>query len=198
MRAGQLFLEVAHSPDATAPTLTAAAIPPLEEAHALRPADLDCSALLSDAYVGAGRFEEAQELLQKTIATFKGRRARELSALYHRLARISEMVGDKPGELQNLTTALDMDAQNGVVASELAYLAMELTNYEVAQRALRAITMLKVAAPLPKALAYQHLGEIARQQGDTKRAMMLLKRAIDDDPTLESARALLDALQTAG
>ena len=198
MRAGQIFLELAQDPASTAQIGLPAAIQPLEEAHALRPADLDCAALLSDAYVGAGRFDESADLLQKTIATFKGRRARELSALYHRLARIAEMLGDKPQELQHLTTALDMDAQNGVVASELASLAMEIQNWDVAQRALRAVTMLKTQAPLPKALAYQHLGEIARQQGDSKRAMMLLKRAIDDDPTLESARALLDALQSEG
>lgn len=198
MRAGQLFLEHAQDPAQTQEMGVAAAIPPLEEAHALRPTDLDCAALLSDAYVGGGRFDEAQDLLLRTIGTFKGRRARELSALYHRLARVSEMLGDKIAELQHLTTALDMDAQNGVVASELAYLAMELGNLDVAQRALRAITMLKLPAPLPKALAYQHLGEIAKQQGDVKRAMMLLKRAIDDDPTLQSARALLDAIQAEG
>ncbi len=198
VRAGQLFLEHAQAPDATQQAGVHAAIAPLEEAHALRPADLDCAALLSDAYVGSGRLEEANDLLQRTIATFKGRRARELSALYHRLARISEIAGDKNAELSNLVTALDMDAQNGVVASELAYLAMEVGNLEIAQRALRQVTMLKTTSPLPKALAYQYLGEIARQQGDTKRAMMLLKRAIDDDPTLQSARALLDALQAEG
>jgi tetratricopeptide (TPR) repeat protein len=195
MRAGQLFLEHAQDPSQTQEVGVANAVAPLEEAHALRPTDLDCAALLSDAYVAAGRFDEAQDLLQRTIGTFKGRRARELSALYHRLARVAEILGDRNVELQHLTTALDMDAQNGVVASELAYLAMELQNLDVAQRALRAITMLKVPAPLPKALAYQHLGEIARQQGDVKRAMMLLKRAIDDDPSLQSARTLLDALQ---
>ncbi len=198
LRAGQLFLELSQDPDQTAQIGTGAAVAPLEEAHALRPTDLDCAALLSDAYVSAGRFEEAQELLTRTIGTFKGRRARELSALYHRLARVAEVLGDKTAELQHLTTALDMDAQNGVVASELAYRAMELGNLEVAQRALRAITMLKQPAPLPKALAYQHLGEIARQQGDVKRAMMLVKRAIDDDPTLESARQLLETLQAGG
>jgi tetratricopeptide (TPR) repeat protein len=195
MRAGQLFLEHAQDPAQTQEVGVASAIAPLEEAHALRPTDLDCAALLSDAYVGAGRFDEAQELLQRTIGTFKGRRARELSALYHRLARVAEILGDKNAELQHLTTALDMDAQNGVVASELASLAMEVQNLDVASRALRAITMLKQPAPLPKALAYQYLGEIARQQGDVKRAMMLLKRAIDDDPSLQSARVLLDALQ---
>lgn len=195
MRAGQLFLEYAQDPSQTQEVGVAAALPPLEEAHALRPTDLDCAALLSDAYVGTGRFDEAQELLQSTIGTFRGRRARELSAIYHRVARVAEVLGDRDAAMQSLTTALDMDAQNGVVASELAYLAMELQNYDLAQRALRAITMLKTPAPLPKALAYQHLAEIARHQGDSRRAMMLVKRAIDDDPALETARALLEALQ---
>jgi tetratricopeptide (TPR) repeat protein len=194
VRAGQLFLEAAADPNSGNPD-PGDAIPALEEAHALRPGDLDCAALLSDAYASANRLEEAQELLQRTIGTFKGRRARELSALYHRLARIAEMFGDRNAELGHLTTALDMDAQNGVVASELAYLSLELGNLEVAQRALRQITMLKVPAPMAKAIAYQHLGEIARQQGDVRRAMMLLKRAIDDDPTLEEAKQLLDQLQ---
>jgi tetratricopeptide (TPR) repeat protein len=198
VRAGQLMLEAAAEASSTQAADGSAAIPPLEEAHALRPSDLDCAALLSDAYTSAGRLEEAQELLLRTIGTFKGRRARELSALYHRLARIAEVVGDQAAELQHLVTALDMDAQNGVVASELAYLAMEHGNFDIAQRALRQITMLKVAAPLPKALAYQYLGEIARQQGDNRRAMMLLKRAIDDDPSLEDAKLLLDQLQAEG
>jgi tetratricopeptide (TPR) repeat protein len=175
-----------------------ASVGPLEEAHALRPTDLDCAALLSDAYVISDRLEEAHDLLQTSIASFKGRRARELSPLFHRVARIAEAMGDKALEMQHLTTALDMDGQNGIVASELAYLAMDLQNYDIAQRALRAVTMLKAPAPLPKALAYQYLGEIARQQGDVKRAMMLLKRAIDDDPTLQSARTLLEAIQAEG
>jgi tetratricopeptide (TPR) repeat protein len=196
MRAGQLFLEAASDPNSPVQQEGAmAAVAPLEEAHALRPADLDCAALLSDAYVTSGRFDDASNLLIATIGTFKGRRARELSALFHRLARIAEVLGDVPSQLQHLTTALDMDSQNGVVASELAYLAMDQGNLEIAQRALRQITMLKVAAPLPKALAYQHLGEIARNQGDNKRAMMLLKRAVDEDPTLESARAIIEQLQ---
>lgn len=198
MRAGQLFLEYAQDPSAPPGLALNAAIAPLEEAHALRSGDLDCSALLSDAYVASGRFDEALDLLQRTIGTFKGRRARELSALYHRLARIAEVQGDNHAELQHLTTALDMDPQSGGVASELAQRAIELQSLDLAQRALRVITMLKEPAPLPKALAYQHLGEIARQQGDGKRAMMMLKRAIDDDPTLQSARDLLQKLQAEG
>jgi tetratricopeptide (TPR) repeat protein len=185
VKAGSLFVQDQQT--------TERAIAPLEEARSLRPTDLDCIALLADAYTATGRFQEASDVLAACIASFKGRRARELSAIYHRLARLSEAQGDKEGEMQNLTLALDVDAQNGVAASELAYLAMEAEQWEVATRALRAVTMLKTQAPLPKALAYQHLGEIAKAQGDIKKAMVLMKRATDEDPALASARDLLEA-----
>ena len=171
------------------------AVAALEEARTLRPSDLDCVAILADAYTHAGRAEQAQDVLLACITSFKGRRSRELSALYHRLARVAEALGDKPAELSHLTSALDMDAQNGVVASELAYLAMELASWDVATRALRTITMLKTPAPLPRAQAYHHLGEIARHQGDSRKAIMLLRRALDEDATLTAARALLDELE---
>jgi len=194
LRGGQYLLAQAQDPEANAEAFALRAIEPLEQAQTLRPNDLDCAALLSDAYVLAGRIADAEGVLHRAIASFKGRRTRELSVFYHRLARIAEVVGDSTSELAHLTTALDMDAQNGVVASELACLAMESANWDVAQRALRAVTMLKTPGPLSKALAYQHLGEIARTNGDTKRALMLLKRALDEDSTLDSARALLEEL----
>jgi len=66
---------------------------------------------------------------------------------------------------------------------------------DLASRALRAITLLKVPGPMSKALAYQYMGEIARLQGDPKRAVTLLKRALIEDSTLDGARALVDALE---
>ncbi len=184
VKAGSLFVRDPQS--------TERAIAPLEEARSLRPGDLDCVAILADAYTATGKLREAMEVLTACVATFKGRRARELSAIYHRIARVAEAQGDRDAELANLTLALDVDAQNGVAASELAYIAMELAQWELATRALRAVTMLKTAAPLSKALAYQHLGEIARQQGDVKKAMVLVKRAVDEDNTLVSAKELLE------
>jgi hypothetical protein len=52
-----------------------------------------------------------------------------------------------------------------------------------------------VSSPISKGMAYQYLAELARQQGDIKRAVMLLKRAVDEDATLESARLMLESLQ---
>ena len=51
--------------------------------------------------------------------------------------------------------------------------------------------LLKTPGPMPKALAYQYMGEIARKQGDNKRAVLLLKRAVQDDPNPEAFEAWL-------
>ncbi|HEY8040235.1 MAG TPA: tetratricopeptide repeat protein, partial [Polyangiaceae bacterium] len=187
LRAGALLLERAGDP--------AASIAALEEARALRPADTECLGLLADAYTLSGRAQEALALLEQVIAPHKGKRARELAPLYWRLARVSRYLGDAPGEGRALVQSLDCDAQNGQVCSDVALRAIEIDQFELANRALRAITLLKTAGPMSKALAYQYMGEIARKQGDGKRAVMLLRRALTEDPTLEGARALIDAIE---
>jgi predicted Zn-dependent protease len=186
VRAGSLLLhEVADAE---------AAIAPLKEAQALRPSEHECIIFLADAYTAAGRTVEASELLNAAITSHKGRRSRELASLFHHLARVGHADGERQAELAWLTQSMDMDSQNGAVASELAILAMDLGQLDLANRALRVVTMLKNPAPMSKALAYQYMGEIARKQGDTKRAVMLLKRAVQEDASLTGARALLDHL----
>ncbi len=187
VRAGTFLLDMGTEPEL--------ALEPLEEALTMKPTDLDVVALLADTYTATGRTRDAAAVLSRTIAAHRGRRSRELGTLHHRLARVAQADGDRIGEVQSLTTALDMDPQNGVAASELAVASMEVGQWDVASRALRAITMLKTDAPMPKAIAYQHLGEIAHQQGDQKRAVVMLKRAVDEDPGLQEARDLLQRLQ---
>jgi tetratricopeptide (TPR) repeat protein len=187
LRAGTLMLQ--HGADANA------ALVPLREANALRPGDLECSARLAEGLAAVGRTQEATELLSALLAPHKGRRSRELAVVHHAASHVARAAGDVRAELTSLTAALDMDPQSGAVASELALVAREAGQLELAQRALRAITMLKSPAPLSRGLAYQYLGEIAQKQGDVKRAVMLLKRAVDDDPNLASARLLLSQLK---
>ena len=187
LRAGALMLQYGTDPNA--------ALVPLREANALRPGDLACSAQLAEGLAAVGKTQEATELLGALLAPHKGRRSRELALVHHSSAHVARAAGDARAELASLTAALDMDPQNGAVASELALVAREAGQLELAQRALRAVTMLKSPAPLSRGLAYQYLGEIAQKQGDMKRALMLLKRAVDDDPSLASAKALLSQLK---
>ena len=187
VRAGALLLEQAGD--------AGAATTPLEEARALRPTDAHCVGLLADAYTLAGRAQEATSLLEQVIAPHKGKRAREIAPLYIRLARAGRYVGDAAGEVRSLSLALDCDSQNGEVCSDVALRAVEMDQLELANRALRAVTLLKAPGPMSKALAYQYMGELARKQGDPKRALMLLKRALTEDPSLEGARALIDSIE---
>ncbi len=172
----------------------AAAASALEEARAIKPADMECTGLLADAHIAAQRFDEARELLQTCVAAQKGRRSRDLAQIHLRLGRLETALGNPKGAMQAFTLALDMDGQNGIVASELAHVALAEGELDLATRALRAITMLRTAAPISKGVAYERLGEIAMHQGDAKKAAMLLKRAIDEDHTLERARELLSQL----
>jgi golgin subfamily B member 1 len=181
-------------------TDTEAAIEALTSAHALSPGDLECTLLLADGYTVGGKTALAQDLIAAQIAARAGKRSPELASLYHRLARVAHLIGDRDAELGALTSGLEADAQNGFVAAELASLALEIGDIDIATRALRSITLLKDASAshIPKGLAYQYLGEIARQQGDPKRAMLLLKRAIDDDPSLDTAQRLIQELRAEG
>jgi tetratricopeptide (TPR) repeat protein len=186
-RAGQILLEQAGDPSA--------AVQPLSEARALRPSDTEVAGLLAEAVALSGRGQEALALIEEILGPHKGRRARELAPLLWREARVHRALGDAAGEVRALGQALEHDAQNGQVCSEVAMRAMELDQLELATRSLRAVTLLKTPGPMTKALAYQYMGEIARKLGDPKRAVQLLKRALTEDPTLEGARALIDAIE---
>ncbi len=183
LRAGSLLLERAGDPGA--------AVTALQEARALRPKDPDCIGLLADALTVSGRAPEALALVDQLIGPTKGRRVRELAGLHWRLARISRTMGDGAGEVRALGQALECDAQNGQVCADVAVRAMEMGQLDLATRALRAVTLLKTPSPMSKALAYQYMGEVARAQGDPKRALTLIKRALVEDPALDSAKLLL-------
>lgn len=167
----------------------------LDRVYAIQPNDLQCAALRADVELIRGSVDAASAIIQDVLSAMKGRRSRDIAALHHRMARIAHAAGDSQAELEWLSNALEMDTQNGHVASELAECALTQGELDVATRALRVVTMLKTPAPLPRALAYQRLGEIARHQGDLRKAQLLLKRAIDDDPELETARSLLAELE---
>src|SRR5262249_47402598 len=76
IKAGSYFLEQGEPEEAVAS---------LEAARALRPTDGQCVVLLADAYMLSDRADDANELLTAAVAAHKGRRSRDLAALYHRL-----------------------------------------------------------------------------------------------------------------
>jgi len=174
-----------------------AAVEPLEAALKIKAGSHDATVLLADAYTMAGMIDEAVALLDKAITAHKGRRSRELASLMHRMARAANAGGGHDVELAWLQKALDIDMQNGQVAAELAELAIELQQYEIALKALKAITLLRNPGPMSRAMASLLQGRIAYTQGDAKRAVLLAKKALSEDPKLQAAHDFLKEIGAA-
>ncbi len=167
----------------------------LQQALALRPTDPECVSLLADAYLTSTRVSDAAALLEAVLAPQRGRRSRELGPIYWQLARVCREQGDEAGEVRALALAMECDTQSGDVCADVGLRAMELGQVDLATRALRAVTLLRVPGPMSKALAYQYLGELARKQGDAKRALTLLRRAMTEDPALEGTKEMMSAIE---
>ena len=116
-------------------------------------------------------------------------------ALYQRQAQLAAAKGDNEGRLQALKKALETDRKSVAIASEVADLAEAAGDDELAMRALRVVTANPVKDPKGSAVAYYRLGRIAHKSRDKARAIIFVKRALQEDPELAEAKALLDELK---
>jgi len=172
-----------------------AAVQALEKATALRPAERLARNLLIDAYIGTGALDRAAEMLNGLLGESKNLRAEELAALYQRQARLAAAKGDNEGRLQALRKALDTDRKSASIANEVADLAEAAGDDELAMRALRVVTASPVKDAKASALAYFRLGKLAHKAHDKARAIIFVKRALQEDPDLSEAHTLLDELK---
>jgi tetratricopeptide (TPR) repeat protein len=170
------------------------AIDAYRRAFTIQPEDHRIVIKLADLLGSVGEIEEAANILDHTIDVFGKRRSPELAELQHAMARIGRIAGDWEAVFAWLDAAVQTDRQNGAAASELAVVAMERGELDIAIKALQAITLLKGDAPMSKAEAYLRQGMIAEQRGDAKKAVFLGKRALTQDPEFADARAFLERL----
>jgi tetratricopeptide (TPR) repeat protein len=171
-----------------------AAFAALEKAVAIKPKDRVARRLLADASLAAGLYQEALEVIGGLLGETRGVSSSEMSLLYQRLGRAAAGLGDAAGQLQALKRALDADRRNGEVASELADLAEQVGDFDLALRALRAVTLHAQNGPLSPAMAFYRQARIVHRQGDRPRALIFTKRALQEDPELGVAREFLQEL----
>lgn len=181
------------------------AVEVLAEARGLAPDNTEGSVLCARAYAAVGRAEEAMALLGEVVASFRGRRSKELSPVYREMSRIQLAEGDLSDALASLTKAFEMDMKNSRLAMELGQLALDMDETEVASRAFRGVTMLRTGEddsgePVTielKAHAQYQLALLAQRAGDPRRARMLASKALSDNPEHALARQLLAELDGA-
>jgi len=152
---------------------------------------------LCDAYTAAGRSKEAAQALEKVVASFAGKRSKELATIHQRLSQAYLADGDKARALAELDQAFKIDPGSVAVLRDLGRLSIELGDLDRAQKTYRALLLQKLdrSSPITKGEVFLHLGEISNRQGDKAKAVQMLERALENDPNLASAKSLLAELK---
>jgi tetratricopeptide (TPR) repeat protein len=185
--AGEALLSVGDIEDATGA---------LAQLLALRPEDSAARCLLADAYTLSGRYDEAHKLLDEAIAATK-RTSPDLSLFHHRKAYVAQAQGDTPVQLEALKRAHHANRKNGRVAAELADLAEQVEDWDLALATLRIIPTLDDECPITPAQALLRQGRIAFRQGDKKRALLCARRATLADSDSPEVKAFLEEIGAA-
>ena len=194
LRVGALLL----GPDGDAQ----AAVQVLESTRQDNPESVDVVVLLARAYARAQRAEEALALLNAIADANRGRRTKSLAGIYSAMAQIHLDEGYLTDALTALGKAFELDPKNGELAMRLGQLAVEIDEDEVAQRAFRAVSIMK--PPMPgssdgapaeaKADANYYLAILARKAGDPRKAKVLVTKALAEKTDHAGARQLLAEL----
>lgn len=195
IKAGELLLEPGGDADQ--------AVRVLETAHQENPDSIELSASLARAYSAAQRNDDALALLTSITEANRGKRSKALGLVYREIARIHLADGFLTDALQALTKAFELDMKNGELAMKLGELAVEIDEDEIAQRAFRAVTIMKPVVPGStdgatsemKADANYHLAALARKLGDPRKAKVLASKALAEKSDHERARQLLAEIE---
>jgi len=90
--------------------------------------------------------------------------------------------------------AFDVDRKNAEVAAELAQLATEIGDYELALKPLRAITLMDNPSPVTRPMALLWEAKIEHARGNRAKAELWAKKALREDPAFADAQQFLDEL----
>jgi tetratricopeptide (TPR) repeat protein len=173
------------------------AIPILERAAGLVPHDRDLLLALGDAYTSAERGRDAARVLERVIASFGGKRTKEVAAYHLRLARALTQLGEKEQALAQLDMGFKVDPGSVAILKDLGVLAFETNDLDRAQKTFRALLLQRLdpAAGISKGEVFYYLGEISAKQGDKPKAVQMFERALENDASLAKAKAKLAELK---
>lgn len=171
----------------------AAAVAPAQQAKELRPNDNATVLLLVDVLISSEQYDDATAMLEPAIAGHK-RRSPELASLQQRMSKVAGAQGDQEAQLGWLKKSFDCNRKDGEIASELAHLATELGNYELALKPLRSITLMDNPSPVSRVMALLWEAKIEQARDNRAKAAMLAKKALREDPDYTEAEQFLETL----
>ena len=170
----------------------------LEQAVGLGASDRPTLLALSDHYIAAGQTGDAIPLLRQIAEGLGRQRSKEVADIHHRLGRALHAAGDVEGALKSYDAAFKIDLTNVAILRDLGQLTYEQGDLVRAQKSFRALLLQKLdgSAGITKADVYCYLGDIAAKQGDSRKAISMLERALAEDKTHARAAELLQPLKS--
>ncbi len=166
---------------------------PAQRALELQPDDHPALMLNVDVLIASQLLEDASRTLEAAISAQK-KRTPELAVMQQRMGRVAAMMGDQDGHLTWLKKAFDVDRKNSEVAAELAQLATEVGDYDLALKPLRAITLMDNPSPVTRPMALLWEAKIEHARGNRAKAELWAKKALREDPAFADAQQFLDEL----
>jgi tetratricopeptide (TPR) repeat protein len=165
----------------------------LEKACTIKPEDRELMLELCDAYSASGRGKAAVEVLEKIVASFGGKRSKELAEIHRRLSKAYVSDGDTARALDELDKAFRIEPGNVFVLKELGDVSVRVGDLKKAQQMFRALLLQKLedGGPITKAQVFMNLGDVHLRLGEKPKAIQMLERAIQTDPALDQAKDLL-------
>jgi len=175
----------------------AAAAAVLERAVQIDPDNREILLSLCDLYIAGGRQADAVPVLEKIIASYGNRRTKEVAVYQHRLGQALEALGNTAGALAAYEAAFKIDLTSVPILRDLGRLCYRSGDYDRAQKTFRALLLQKLdpTSGITKGDVYYYLGDISAKQGDTKKAISMLERALAEEAGHVQARQLLQALK---
>lgn len=176
-----------------------ASVPVLERAHEFAPDDKRLRLMLADGLRGAGRLDEARDLLEALIESFGRRRSAQRAEVHVRLARVAYAQDSVEEAVDQLEAASKMAAGDVDILRALAETAHGAGQLDRAERAYRTLLLsLRRGGGTTRfsaAQAYLELATIARERGDEDKATELRESVLeavaeDDGQALRVQRAL--------
>jgi tetratricopeptide (TPR) repeat protein len=120
-----------------------------------------------------------------------------VAVYHHRLGRAKQSMGDLDGAMESFDAAFKVDLTNVQVLTDLGRLCLERGDLDRAQKTFRALLLqkLKPEDGITKADVYFYLGSISQKQGDDRKAISMLERAVAEDSEHADAAELLAQLK---
>ncbi|WP_106391552.1 protein kinase domain-containing protein [Enhygromyxa salina] len=188
--AAKTWVETLNKPDR--------ALPLIREVVELDPHHQGATGMLVERLVERGELDEAWPHAERWVSQTRAANPddRELNAQVHALAgRCALAVHDKAAARELLRDAKQFDPRNREVGRALADLELESESWEAALKAYQGLAIQggDEVGPRDQAELYLRMGQARHGMGEAGKALQMIDRALDLDPTyVDAARFLVE------